>query len=77
MTTGQEQEAMFAVRKLVLLGFVGARIGDPELPDALMYGRRKTLTFWMPYASSAPTRPKRRALFTGSSFTRCQGLFPK
>lgn len=31
---------MAAARKLVLLGFIGERIGDPELPEVLVYGRR-------------------------------------
>lgn len=39
MPTNEEREAMTAARKLVLLGFIGARVGDPELPEALMYGR--------------------------------------
>ncbi|MGO1050377.1 hypothetical protein [Crossiella sp. CA198] len=40
MATDLERDAMSAVRKLVLLGFTGSSIGDPALPDVLMYGRR-------------------------------------
>lgn len=40
MVSDREHDAMAAIRKVVLLGFIGAGIGDLDLPDVLVYGRR-------------------------------------